>query len=358
MEKNIYKWLVLTFYLPSGSGSARVRIWRKVKKLGMVSFRSSVYFLPFSEENHEIALWLCQEIQSAGGEATLLKVESVENLTGDEVAALFKKARDGDYSQLARKAGELMERMGASPRAGKTTVSAKGAAGMEAQAHELKSLEKRLSEIVEIDFFHAPGRGEAEEAVGRCRLALRQRHKQEEPSAPPDQPTLDVAGYRGKTWVTRPRPYVDRIATAWVIKRFIDPTARFKFAKHHETVKGAIPFDYPGAELSHQGEDCTMETVVRRFGLDDLALPALAEVVHDTDLKDSKFSRAEARGLDVVLKGLAAVSTDDHVLLEQGLSLFDALYTGLGGEAKKLHGTSKKRKSQKQAGRKQHAAAK
>lgn len=141
---------------------------------------------------------------------------------------------------------------------------------------------------------------------------------------------LKAEAFRGKTWATRPRPHVDRVASAWLIHRFIDPQATFAFASKPETIKGAIPFDYPGVEFGHQGEDCTFETLLKRFGLKDRVLQALAEIVHDADLKDAKFGRDEARGVDMLIKGLATMTADDQTLLGRGFLVFDALYASLG----------------------------
>lgn len=143
---------------------------------------------------------------------------------------------------------------------------------------------------------------------------------------------LKAEAFQGKTWVTRPRPHVDRIASAWVIRHFIDPQATFAFAPKPDSIKGGIPFDYPGVEFGHQGEDCTFETLLKRFGFKDRALHILAEIVHDADLKDAKFGRDEAKGIDAVLKGFAATIADDQSLLAEGLRLFDALYAGFSGQ--------------------------
>lgn len=335
METETYNWLVLIYYLPPEAGSARVRIWRKMKKLGMVSFRNSVYFLPYSEEYYEITQWLCQEIQKAGGEATLLKTESVENLRDEEVAGFFQKARGEEYDKVAQAADGLHLRLAALGFARDKAGGDVGAAGMTALIDELKGMEKRLSEIRAIDFFDAPGRRQVEEAVRQCRQDVRRLQKQEEPpeeSHERRRPRLDPADFQGKTWMTRPRPYIDRIATAWTISRFIDPKARFAFAEDHAQEADAIPYDYVDADLSHQGEDCTLETVLHRFGLDDKRLAAVGEIVHDIDLKDVKFNRREAAGLETILKGLTAAQTQDQALLHKGFALFDNLYAGLGGE--------------------------
>ena len=324
MQKARYKWLVLIYTLPPAAGSSRVKIWRKLKKLGAVSFRNSVYLLPFGEERYEIVQWLCQEIQRAEGEATLLKVERIENLSDQGVADLFRRARNEDYAELTKACQAWLERL-EDLHKDKTTQETV------ALADELKALEKQLAEIEEIDYFHAPGRREAEGTLSRCRAMLRELLGRRERAAMGESTALKAEAFRGKTWVTRPRPHVDRIASAWVIRRFIDPQATFAFASRPDTVKGAIPFDCPGVEFGHQGEDCTFETLLKRFGLREKGLLALAEIVHDADLKDAKFGRDETKGIDMVLKGLAEMLTDDQALLTQGMLVFDAMYTSIIG---------------------------
>jgi hypothetical protein len=326
-QERRYKWLVLIYSLPPEAGSSRVRIWRKLKKLGAVSFRNSVYILPFGEEHYEIAQWLCQEIQRSDGEATLLKVEQIENLSDDEVEDLFRRSRDEDYAELTKQVRDWLERRKGLP-------LKKAPHEAMALADELNALQKRLAELEEIDYFHAAGRREAEAAFKQCRTTLRELLGKKESLALEESKPLRLEAFRGKTWVTRPRPHVDRIATAWAIRRFIDPKARFAFASEPRSIKGGIPFDYLGAEFGHQGEDCTFETLLKRFGMKDRALRAVAEIVHDADLKDGKFARDESRGVDAVIKGLAATIASDHALLAQGFGIFDALYASFG-ESKK-----------------------
>ena len=138
--------------------------------------------------------------------------------------------------------------------------------------------------------------------------------------------TLDLTKLRGRRWVTRPRPHIDRIASAWLIKRFIDPDAVFVFAPPAEFPPDAVPFDAPGVELTHHGEDCTFETLIKRARLRDRRLARLAEVVHEADLRDGKYPHEEARGIDVAIRALLATSPDDQHVLAHGMSLFEGLY--------------------------------
>lgn len=327
MEKEIYNWLILVYYLPPEAGSARVRIWRKMKKLGMVSFRNSVYFLPYSDENHEITGWLCQEIQKAGGDATLLKVESVENMTNEEVAALFRKARDEDYGELAKGVSAWLGRLEGLVSTGQDE-QIKDSKELLAMSEGLKAFEKRLTEILDVDFFGATGRRSAEELIARGRLSLRRLTEKSTPAVKA-LTRLYKHDFQGQAWVTRPRPHIDRIATAWAIRRFIDPEASFEFADDPGKTGDAVPFDYVDTDFSHQGEDCTLETLIGRFGLTDKRLGKIAKIVHDADLKDAKFGSPESAGLDVLIRGMAAETADDHELMERGAALFEALYAGL-----------------------------
>ena len=134
---------------------------------------------------------------------------------------------------------------------------------------------------------------------------------------------------RGTTWVTRPRPHIDRIASAWLIKRFCDPDAVFAFADAADAARKGTPFDVLGAEFGHHGEDCTFETLVKRFALKDRRVKLIAEIVHEADLRDGKFTRDESTGVDLAIRALAESTGDDHDLLERGMAIFDGLYTVL-----------------------------
>ncbi|MGH7368121.1 MAG: chromate resistance protein ChrB domain-containing protein, partial [Candidatus Rokuibacteriota bacterium] len=164
----------------------------------------------------------------------------------------------------------------------------------------------------------------------RAREAVEERTASGRPRPAGAAPPLDLAALKGRRWVTRPRPHVDRIASAWFIKRFVDPEAEFVFAPADQIPGDAIPFDMAGVDFGHQGEDCTFETLLRRTGLRDRKLAILAEIVHEADIKDQKFAREEARGIDLALRALLSAIKDDHDALAQGMTLFDGLYATAG----------------------------
>ena len=177
--------------------------------------------------------------------------------------------------------------------------------------------------MTEIDFFDAPGRGAVEGILAAVESSL-------EPPAHEASSSgrVDVKKVSGRRWVTRAGVHVDRIASAWLIKRFIDSKAKFRFVKRQDDSprKGELRFDMFEAEFTHEGEQCTFEVLVRRFGLEDPALRQIGEIVHDVDLKDSRYSRPEAPGLDRLLAGIAMRHKEDEARLRDGGEVFESLY--------------------------------
>ncbi len=307
-------WLILMVSLPPHPSSLRVRVWRKLRALGAVPLRKSVYLLPPTPDNFERFQWLSQEVVKDGGEATFLSVDQIENMKRSEVIRLFQQLRDQDYRVLVeryRKMARGLDR--------KTPPHSTNR-----RNEDLARLARELERIREIDFFDAPGYHEAKRLQETIEMRLHPRQ-----AGAPTEADLPMDSLRGRRWVTRPRPHVDRIASAWLIKRFIDPEAEFVFAPSKEFPPDAIPFDAAGVEFGHQGEDCTFETLVRRLGQRDRRLTHLAEIVHEVDLRDQKFPRDEARGVDLAIRGLLVTFKDDQEVLAHGMILFDGLYAAL-----------------------------
>jgi hypothetical protein len=302
--------LLLLVGLPPSPSSLRVRVWRRLRAVGAVPLKRSAYLLPDTPERYEDFQWLAQEIQREGGEATLVRVHQIENLTDADVLRIFHEPRDQEYRQLAARFRKLLQSLD-----GKKGASAR-------VQEELARLAKDHRRIRDIDYLGAPGGAE----VRRLEEAIAMRTRRPETAAPEPKPTLDLSTLRGRRWVTRPRPHVDRVASAWLIKRFIDPEATFIFAAPAEFPADAVPFDAPNVELSHHGEDCTFETLMKRARLRDRRLARLAEVVHEADLRDGKYPHEEARGIDVAVRALLAASPDDHQVLASGMTLFEGLY--------------------------------
>jgi hypothetical protein len=309
------RWLLLIHQIPPAPSYLRVKIGRRLQGLGAVAVKNSVYVLPASEQALEDFQWVRKEIVAGRGDASVCEARFVEGLSDTAVEALFDAAREADYRALLREARRLH---GASSRRGKRPADAARRA-----AAALVRLRKRLGEVVAIDFFGASGREPVEGLLAAVEAGLRPPATATERGRPGA-----VAEVAGRTWVTRSGVGVDRIASAWLIRRFIDPEARFRFVRAQEHAPGAgeLRFDMFDAEFTHDGDRCTFEVLLRHFGLEDPALRPIAEIVHDVDLKDGKFARPEAAGVDRLLAGIAMRHKDDEARLRDGGAVFESLY--------------------------------
>ena len=326
-----HEWVMLIHQLPPRPTNLRVRIWRKLQKLGAIAIKNSVYVLPANEKTNEDFQWLKQEIESAGGEAAVFRAGSVEGATDEEIINAFRKARDEEFAAITAEFDGLTGRIREQSRAKHLSPTR-----LAAHETELDRLHGELERVIGNDFFEARGRATALTAYERCQKAIRlsQPPATKTSSAPRKSGALSVADFQNRRWVTRRNLHIDRLASAWLISQFIDKRPRFYFVADGETLEGAIPFDMFGAEFTHQGEDCTFETLLKRFGLSDIqGLRDLAEIVHDIDLKDDKFNRLEAVGLNAIINGLSESLRDDRKLLQQTSVIFDGLFTLFGKQA-------------------------
>jgi len=314
-----YAWLLLAHQLPPKPAYFRVKVWRRLQGLGAVAIKNSLYALPAGEQAQEDFQWLLREINEGGGEAAVFEARFVDGLTDRDVRALFDKARDADYEALATDAREVAEAVAA---AAETWIERKG----EVKGQVIR-LRRRLAEIVAIDFFGAGGREPVEGLLAgiEARLAKSERGSDQEEKSMGGN---EIGELRERTWVTRRGVQVDRIASAWLIRRFIDAQARFKFVpdKGYVPEPGELRFDMFEAEFTHEGDHCTFEVLLAKFVPPDRALQAIAEIVHDIDLKDAKFQREEAAGIRTLLAGIAAATDDDTRRLERGSAVFEDLY--------------------------------
>jgi hypothetical protein len=310
------RWLTLLTTLPPTPTRHRVGVWRKLQRMGAVRLRGSAWLLPERPDTTELFQWLVQEIESFRGEATLLHVDRIENMTREQVTALFHKARTAEYDTVVQGCREILAQLDRS--------RPSRDAGVAALRAKLDGLRRELDRVQSIDYLQAPAGGRALALWETTAKRLRATEAAPRPPAPRRRGALPP---RGSTWVTRPRPHIDRIASAWLITRFCDPDATFAFADAADAARKGIPFDVLGAEFGHQGQDCTFETLVKRFAIKDRRVKVIAEIVHEADLHDGKFTRTEAAGLDLAIRGLAEAVADDHELLERGGRLFDGVYT-------------------------------
>ncbi len=296
-------WLLLLLRLPATHKAERVAIWRKLKKSGAIQIQTSTYVLPDEPARYESFQWLTQEVRSVGGDATLVRAREIEGLPNEKLIELFNTARAKEYATLRELLRALSHRR-------KTRSSA-------TFGDKLDRVRKQFREIWQTDFFNCPRAQDVE-------MLLRKMEGTQPGEA--SVPRVVTRDYRGRTWVTRPRPEIDRIGSAWLIRKFIDPKAKFIFAKKIPANGRVVSFDMLEADFSHQGDDCTFETLVKRFRIQDKMVGKMSEMIHDADLDDEKFERAECIGIDRVLKGWAREGISDQEILRRGFQCFDALH--------------------------------
>ena len=301
--KQSVPWLLLMFSLPAKRASQRVDIWRKLKRYGALALRTSGYLLPNSAENLERFQWLATSVRNHDGEASVAQLQSLDDHSHDDLQKLFVDARSRDYEALAQHLRKVLRQ--------KRRVPA-----------DLVRVRHRLQEIIAIDFFNSPMRGRVETLLAAATAA------QNSSSASADIPMKAVKKeYLNRIWVTRPRPGIDRVSSAWLIVRFIDAKARFIFATDSRQHPGVLPFDmFQEGGFGHVGDDCSFETLRKRFRVSDPKVKTIAEMIHDADLGDGKFGRVEAIGIDRILIGWAQKGVSDDELLQRGMELIEGLY--------------------------------
>ncbi|MBI4403163.1 MAG: chromate resistance protein [Deltaproteobacteria bacterium] len=315
--KNNGSWLLLIHQIPPKPSYFRVKIWRKLQHVGAVAIKSSVYVLPKSEQSYEAFQWVMREIIDAKGEATICGATFVEGLADHEVEALFNAARNADYAKLAgsaKKAAKVLPP--------KSKLTSKRRKEAETKVTRLK---RRLAEVVAIDFFGASGRVITEGLITEIQSRL---HASEPGTASIGRALIRSKDLRGRTWVTRRTVHVDRIGSAWLIHRFIDPEAKFKFveAKGYQPSSNELRFDMFEAEFTHEGDLCTFEVLIARAHLNDPALRQLAQIIHEIDLQDAKYGRVDTAGIAEVINGICALYPEDLDRLSRGSAILDALY--------------------------------
>ncbi len=294
-------WLLLVFSLARKSASLRVTVWRKLQRNGSLPLGNSGYLIPNSAENRERFEWLATTIRSNQGEASIVEVQSIDNCSRQHLVRSFTEARTRDYQGL------LKDLRGISRSKSSMAIA---------------RLRRRFQEITVIDFFGSPARRHVEHALDEL----------QNPTAKMDMPhtgKVSPAAYRNRVWITRPRPGVDRVTSAWLIRRFIDRKAKFAFAVEDQKPPEAVPFDMFEGGFGHRGEDCTFETLLKAFRIRDKKARTMAQIVHDADLFDDKFGRKEGFGIDEVMKGWARQGLGDQELLERGIQLAEGIYQSL-----------------------------
>lgn len=320
------KWLFLVHQVQTPNSRERVKVWRLTKKVGAILYRNSVYVLPLDKERLEDFQWLCQQIRDSKGEASVFVSESRDAAENEGLISQFQQARTTEYASLLKSAEQLLIRLQQSKSLSISTVVLKQL------NKELKVLAESLQDIQRIDFFGNALQKTAKDSLSRIQSQVSALHPVTR-SADTIQ-SRSTADFKSKTWATREHIHIDRVCSAWLIRRFIDPNARFVFAPEAKIPKNAIPFDVMGTEFSHHGQYSTFETLLQSFQLKDKALDEIAEIVHDIDLKDRKFKRPEAAGFDTALRSLSDGFRNDRKMLEIGSVLLDALYKRFSSQAR------------------------
>jgi hypothetical protein len=309
------RWLLLLHQLPPKPDYLRVKIWRRLQRIGAVAIKNSVYVLPHTEQAAEHFQWILREIEASGGEASVCEAAFMTGLSDSQIETLFRAAREADYAAVSEEADEILR-------------SSPGRLEVEAAATRLR---RRIGEIAAIDFFNSPSRKAADAALGRIEARMAPPKAGRSGAAKGTARSLKSRG----TWVTRRGVHVDRIASAWLIRRFIDRGARFKFVddRPYQPRPGEFRFDMFEAEYTHEGDHCTFETLVSQFGLSHPGLRPIAEMVHDIDLKDAKFSRPETAGFERLIDGIASAHPSDEDRIAHGAALLDSFYQSFEQEA-------------------------
>lgn len=283
---------------------------KRLAAAGAIALKNSVYLHPDQPEAREDLEWIAQEIAAGGGDAHLIVGEFLDPAATAAAIAEFQRASEVAYREVTADARTLHKKARASDPSAVT------------QAHD--RLAQRLEQLRRQDFFGARGRTAAAQAVTALTSQLARGQKLDK------QMRTSHADLKGRVWVTRPGVEVDRIASAWFIRRFVDSKARFRFEDPRAERRARdLRFDMLGGDFTHEGDRCTLETLVKRVGLPDTGVQAVAEIVHDLDLKDGKFGRPETAGVAAAIDGLVAQHDDDADRIAHGLVFFDHLRQAL-----------------------------
>jgi hypothetical protein len=309
-------WLLLIHQIPAKPTYFRAKIWRRLQQVGAVPVKQAAYAMPMTEQAYEDLTWIVKEILQGGGEAILLEARFREGMGDDQVINLFREARKRDYEKIAIEANDLLSHY-------RQNDSRQSSSFLEYKSG-LSKLRKAFAGITAIDFFPVPERATVEATLADMETILRE--KNVTPSVTAKKP-VDRTALTGKIWVTRANVYVDRMASAWLIQRYIDHEAGFRFVGSADFAPGPeeIRFDMPTGQFTHEGELCTFEVMARQFGAADPALAQIALIIHDIDLKDDTYNLPETDGVHALFDGIVATTDDDRERIRQAGIILDGL---------------------------------
>jgi hypothetical protein len=316
------EWLLFFYSVPSRPVRNRVAIWRKLHKAGALQFKGAVYILPCNEDHNELLAWLVSEVVSLKGEASFIRVEKTEMENNQQIIDLFNEQREIAYQRILREIEDI-ERELSSTKIGVASQYKKKL------AKQIRKTHRDFEDIKKIDFFVSKTGLEAGTRIDGLVMAFNGLSGSEIEKHPGTMAASLIKDYQNKIWVTRKRPFVDRFASAWLIRRFIDENAAFSFIDENDLdnmAEDVVPFDIRGVRFTHAGDQCTFEVLMKSFNLKDKALRKIAEIVHELDVKDNKFRTSEAKGIEDILLGIRKTAKCDHEALGKGMAIFEMLY--------------------------------
>ncbi len=320
-------WLLFFYSIPSKPVSGRMKIWRKLARAGAVQLKGAVYILPLTDEHYEFFQWLVSEVESLGGEAAFTSVGKIDSMPDKDIIDFFATRRNEEYQAITRTVEDMETRIN-SLRKGSRSQNLKHL------SEQITKVYRSFEEVQKTDFFLS-SKGKALRArIDTLNAVIKGFSDTRSAKGIPSVVRKRLEDYQGKIWVSRKKPFVDRMSSAWLIRRFIDRSASFYLVDEKEVApfkKDHVTFDVSGGVFTHMGDLCTFETLVRAFGIKDKAVRKIAEIVHELDIKDEKYRNPEAAGIKEMLSGLRKAVKDDIELLEKGMSVFEMVYRSKAG---------------------------
>lgn len=324
------QWLLFFYSIPATPVNNRVKVWRKLIKTGAVQLKGGVYILPYREEHHEALQWMLAELPGLKGEGLLIITDHIEPLQQQEIITLFNEQRKPEYQEVAKKIDEF---------SGRIRNLLKGGTDKKSTSlfRQYEKIHADFQTVQHRDFFQSEFGLKLAEQINEVRKQLEEltiAEKGQKGSASAQLPNgRKIQNFSGLIWLTRRRPFVDRMASAWLIRRFIDHEATFAFRDEEQlqdlTSELEVSYDVRHGDFTHIDDLCTFEVLMKSFDLADRGLDALSRIVHDIDIKDGKFAAPEAHVIEMILKGIRNQALPDSETLEQGIAVFEALYLSI-----------------------------
>jgi hypothetical protein len=315
------EWLLIFYSVPSHPVSSRMKIWRKLVRSGAVQLKGAVYVIPATDEHREFFQWLIGEVRSLGGDGAFAKSSAIETMSDAEIRELFISQIGGEYRGLEKVITALEQKVQSIRKGTKLQNSPP-------LADQLARITRDFEDIRKRDFFSSTAGDGAYKRLQQLQSGLKGLDKHDPGEIAPVS-SKRAEKYQDRVWMTRKKPFVDRMASAWLIKRFIDPNATFKFIEERELNAGGLgttTFDLRKGEFTHAGDFCTFEVLVKAFSIRNKAVKQIAEIVHDLDVKDEKYGNAGTAGVEEILSGIRKTGKGDLDTLERGMTVFEMLY--------------------------------